>query len=378
MTEMSADLIGSEIVKHQRGARFADTSIGEWQERLVAFLSSQAGIGDVAVSNVREVGTAAGGSNGTLLFDAAWTENGERQQRGLVLRFMPTHGLFHIYDVEAQFALQKALKAAGAPVPGQLWIDVEGKSLGRAGYVMEQVEGQSTPMTWMTSGIIADARPEDRRQMQINYLAALAQIHAVDWRAAGLEWMETRAAGTKPIEREVNWYWGALEYSGVAAYIAAFRPMRDWLIANEPDGGEPVVCHGDANFGNYLYDGTDVSAVVDWEMSFLGTPECDLSFIHIGDQIIQHGLDPLEGTLSYSERLAEYERISGRKLSNLPYYELFTAYRLAVINVLTFRHFPAPVLEKLLPVIERGPRIAAELAGALGVECRLPPSGTIA
>ena len=61
----------------------------------------------------------------------------------------------------------------------------------------------------------------------------------------------------------------------------------------------------------------------------------------------------------------------------MPYFELFTAYRLAVINVLTFRHFPEPILRQLLPVIERGPKIAADLAARVGLEILLPPSGTI-
>lgn len=378
MSELSADTIGSEIVRHQRGARFAETTPEQWSGQLQSFIDSQPGISGTAISNVREVGTAAGGSNGTLLFEASWTENGEPRSADLVLRFMPTRGLFHSYDVRAQFALQHALEPTEVPVPPQLWLDISGEALGRPGYVMGRVAGASAPMTWMTSGIIADAAPADRTEMQREYIAALAKVHALDWRSLGLAWLEDRAAGSRPIEREVNWYWDALEYTGNIAYLEAMRPIRDWLVANEPAGIEPVICHGDANLGNYLYVGNKVSAVVDWEMAFLGTPECDLSFIHIGDQIIQYDVPPLEGTLSYAERIAEYERVSGRKLENMPYFELFSAYRLAVINILTFKHFPEPVLLQLLPIIERGPRIAADLAAGLGIECVLPPSGTIA
>ena len=377
MSELDVDQIGAAIVKHQRGARFAETTPDQWGDRLMQFIGAQAGVSDVRVANVREVGTAAGGSNGTLLFEASWTEDGEPRSSGLVLRFMPTRGLFHAYDVTAQFNLQRALEATDVPVPPQIWLDPDGNLLGRPGYVMGMVEGASAPMTWMTSGIIADAEPAARREMQLGYLEALARVHALDWRALGLEWLEKRAAGARPIEREVNWYWDSLEYADCKPYLEALRPLRDWLVANEPADIDTVLCHGDANFGNYLYLGTAVSAVVDWEMSFLGTPECDVCFTHMGDQIIQNDVPALEGTLSYQQRIAEYERRSGRKLRNMPYFELFTAYRLAVINVLTFRHFPEPILRQLLPVIERGPKIAADLAARVGLEILLPPSGTI-
>lgn len=377
MINHGADEIGRDIVKYQRSARFADTSIEEWTDRLRNLVAVRTGCRDARIADVHEVGTAAGGSNGTLLFNAVWHDDAGEHDEDLVLRFLPTHGLFHQYDVEAQFNLQRALEATAVPVPSQLWLDAQGAELGRAGYVMKRVAGASTPMTWMTSGIIAEAAPGERTAMQLSYLGALAKIHAVDWREAGLEWMEQRAEGRRPIEREVNWYWDALVQKGVPAYVSALRPIRDWLIANEPDGLAPVLCHGDANFGNYLYVGTDVSAVVDWEMSFLGFPECDLTFTHIGDQIIQRDVPPLAGTLDYAERIRAYEELSGLKLSNLPYFELFTAYRLAVINVLTLRHFPPSVIEMMLPVIERGPRIAAELAEAQGVACSLPASGTV-
>lgn len=377
MTELSVDNIGSTIVRHQRVARFADTTTDKWVERLKLLIDSQPGIDCAAISNVREVGTAAGGSNGTLLFEATWVENGEPKSRGLVLRFLPTRGLFHVYDVKAQFNLQHALEATAVPVPPQLWIDEAGEILGRPGYVMAQVEGVSTPMTWMTSGIIADAAPSERHEMQEEYLAALAKLHAVDWRGLGLDWLQGRAAGSNPIEREINWYWDSLLATDNKPYIAAISPVRDWLIANEPDDVDIVLCHGDANFGNYLYKGTKVSAVVDWEMAFLGTPECDVTYLGSADQIIQADVPVLEGTMDEAERFAVYERLSGRKLKNLPYFKLFSAYRMAVMNILSFRHFPEEILLDLLPIVERGPRIMRDAAAEFGVICDLPPSGTI-
>lgn len=368
MVDMSTDEIGSGIVMISRKARFADTSMDEWTARVVALIEAKVAVlGEIVVTNMRPVGTAAGGSNGTLLFEAEYLGGDGPSKHDLVLRFLPVKGLFHRYAVQEQFDLQHALAQTDVRVPRQLWLDADGTFLTRPGYVMEQVHGASTPMTWMTSGIIADASVADRREMSLEYVRALARIHAVDWQERGLNWLENRATGTRPIERETNWYWDALLWAGGEDYIPRLAPVRDWLIANEPADVATVLCHGDANFGNYLYDGTTVSAVLDWEMAFLGAPECDLSFLKMGDAIIQHDTPWPEGALSYDEMRAEYERISGRTLRHMDYFELFSAYRMAVLNVLAMKHFPAEVLEAFLPVLQRGPAICLARAREMGV-----------
>lgn len=365
---MDTDELGSGIVEISRRARFADTSLDEWAIRLTHLVEAQPEVtGNVVISDVRPVGTAAGGSNGTYLFNASFDGAGGPVSMALVLRFLPVKGLFHRYDVREQFELQRALDSTDVRVAKQLWLDAEGVHLTRPGYVMEQVVGTSPPMTWMTSGIIAEASVDDRREMSREYVRALARVHAVDWRKLGLVWLENRAAGTRPIEREVNWYWDALNWAATEDYIGQLTPVRDWLIANEPSDVEVVLCHGDANFGNYLYQGSAITAVIDWEMAFLGAPECDMAFLKIGDSILQSQAQWPTGVLDHDERCAEYERISGRTLRHMDYFELFTTYRMAVINVLAMQHFPAEVLDAFMPILERGPMICLDRARALGV-----------
>lgn len=364
---MDANTAGSEIVRIQREARFADTTSEEWAERLVKFIGAQTEVlSDVAVRDVRQVSTAAGGSNGTLLFHADYITAEGLQSRDLVLRFLPVKGLFERYDVAAQFNLQRALEGTAVPVPPQLWLDEAGAFLERPGYVMAQVRGAGPPMTWMTSGIIKDASPADRRKMFSSFIQHLATIHAVDWRAAGLEWMEQRAAGSRPMEREANWYGDALAWSKMQKYIDMLEPVRAWLIANEPTDVDTVVCHGDANLGNYLFENAEVTAVVDWEMSFLGAPEAEVCYLMIGDQMIQSDVPPLEGVPDYEAFKREYEQVSGRKLKHMPYFELHTLYRVAVINVLAMAHFPPEILQSFMPILERGPALCIAHARTLG------------
>jgi len=366
LPKLNAEELGSGIVAHQRKARFAGSTPEQWAERLCALIASQPGIaGPIEVRNVRPVGAAAGGSNGTMLFDAGYVVEGESREEPLVLRFLPAAKLFHHYDVRGQFVLQRSLAATDVPVPPQYWLDEFGEYLTVAGYVMGQVAGTSTPMTWKASGLLVDATPDVRRRMTMGYVKALARIHAADWRALGLQWLEGRAAGDRPIEREVNWYWDSLTWAAVGNYVEELTPIRDWIVANEPDDVDVVLCHGDANLGNYLFDDGELTAVVDWEMAFLGPPECDVSFLRVGDEILQDDVPCPEGALTYDEIYAEYERISGRTLRHMPYFELFTAFRSAIISILAMKHFPAEVLEQFLPVLERSVMLCVERARGL-------------
>jgi aminoglycoside phosphotransferase (APT) family kinase protein len=360
--------IGAGIVRHSRKARFAGTSAEAWRERIANLISSQSNvIGDVSVSDVRQVGEAAGGSNGTLLFNASYETSGGEKRGGYVLRFLPAAGLFHEYRLDVQFRLQSTLYDMGFPVPGQCWIDAEGKYLVRPGYVMEQVPGTSPPMVWKATGVIAEAALEERRAMVDSFISSLVSLHQLDWQGAGLTWLEQRASGSKPIEREVNWYTDALRWSENEDYINTLEPVAQWLIDNEPDDLEVVLCHGDCNLGNYMFDAAAVSAVIDWEMAFLGSPECDLTFFELGSEIIGDDVPLPEGVPSYAEIFEQYERLSGRKLRHMDYFALFSSYRLAVINVLCMTHFPPEVLEALMPTLQKGPALCLQRAKVMGI-----------
>lgn len=55
-----------------------------------------------------------------------------------------------------------------------------------------------------------------------------------------------------------------------------------WLAANvPPDRGPSVVLHGDAGPGNFLFEGSRVTALVDWEFAHLGDPMEDLAQIWV-------------------------------------------------------------------------------------------------
>src|SRR5690606_29277309 len=133
----------------------------------------------------------------------------------------------------------------------------------------------------------------------------------------------------------VNWYWDALNWAGEHTSVARFAGIRTWLIENQPEHERSVLCHGDANFTNMLFTDNAVSTVLDWEMAFIGTPECDISYTLLAMSSLT--TDYPEGVPSPDEMIAAYEQASGSKLQNMPYYTLFSIYRLVVIVTLGLR-----------------------------------------
>jgi aminoglycoside phosphotransferase (APT) family kinase protein len=73
--------------------------------------------------------------------------------------------------------------------------------------------------------------------------------------------------------------------------------------------------------------------VLDWEMVTVGPPEADLSWwlvFHRSWTEFRH-IPDLPGFLGRDATIAHYEQASGRKVRSFPYYEVWSAYRLAII-----------------------------------------------
>lgn len=338
-----------DIVAMQRKARFGETTADEWASRLKDLLSAQPDLaGPIAINNVRPVETQAGGSNGTLFFDAVYSEGGTRCARELVLRFLPKDGLFKDYDIARQFELQRRLAQSEVPVAPHLWLDTNGEFLKTPGYVMARVPGSTAPFSWRTSGLFADASPEHRRSMMFEQVRMLAKIHAVDWHGTGLQPFIRSGAGSRPLEKEINWYWEALQWGGQAGDDVYLAPVRDWLIANEPTSLDQVLVHGDPNYGNYVYSEGKIVAVLDWEMAFLGPPEVDLAARRSTDDAVPG--PHLDSVPTHDELWAEYERASGRPLRNMDYFMLFVSFRSSIIMSLSLRHYPEAARSALAPI----------------------------
>ncbi len=92
--------------------------------------------------------------------------------------------------------------------------------------------------------------PEQHPRIADEIVDALVEIHAVDWRAAGLEDFGRPAGYT---ERQVRRFAGLLEEYRTRE-IPALDRMTDWLQRNiRPQSRDATIVHGDYRLGNVMY-----------------------------------------------------------------------------------------------------------------------------
>ena len=208
--------------------------------------------------------------------------------------------------------------------------------IGAPFYVMERREG-----------VIIDAQfPEDIELTEELYRGisrraadTLVELHAVDWREAGLGEIG-RPEGF--LERQVGGWIKRYE-AAKTDEIEESGPLTDWLAKDIPESPEPTIIHNDYKLNNLVLnpkDLTEVRAVLDWEMATIGDPLFDLAvslsyWVEEGDSRELREVLPTvteaSGFMSRREFVDYYAEKSGRDLSQMHWYMVFGYFKLAVI-----------------------------------------------
>jgi aminoglycoside phosphotransferase (APT) family kinase protein len=321
-------------IPEQRDLEKARTILAGWLEQRLP------GASDVAVGPIS--GPAfTGFSNETLLFDAAWTEHGDRRSEGLVLRVKPTqHTVFLEQDFEQQYHVLRTLGAhTDVLVPPMKWYEDDESFLGAPFFVMGKIDGrvpQDSPPYTLEGWLLDESSPEERRVLVESGLDALAVVHAVDWRRLGLDMLDKPQYGRLGFEQQLHYYERSFEWAaGDDPAPPVATAALDWVRAHAPvSDPEITLCWGDARINNQLF-GPDhrVVAVLDWEMVTLADPMMDLGWWTFLDRHFHEGMPAprMPGFPTREEMVAHYERVSGRAARDLEFYEVFAGLRFAVV-----------------------------------------------
>lgn len=112
----------------------------------------------------------------------------------------------------------------------------------------------------------------------------------------------------------------------------AFR----WLEANMPDPDEaPVIVHGDAGPGNFMFDDGHLTTLIDWEFCHLGDRHEDIAWYSM-----RCVMEPVP---DYRASLAHYEQAFGKPLdrARLLYHRVLVSTRVCIIRHRNFAGEPA-------------------------------------
>jgi aminoglycoside phosphotransferase (APT) family kinase protein len=288
-------------------------------EPLVEFLDAHGlGAGDVDVSPLGE-----GHSNVTYLV--------RRNGAEVVLRRPPRGPLPpSAHDVLREARVLSAL-AGRARVPAVLAVCDDTAVIGAPFYVMGKVEGHVVTRTIPP----ALDTPENRRRMGEDLVDALVEVHAVDWRAAGLDGF---GKPTGYLERQLRRFLGLWEHNRTRE-IPAVESVGEWLRANLPESGPATVVHGDYRLGNTMMapaPPAHLVAIFDWEMATIGDPLADLGYMctlwvdrndPTGNMFELSGVTREEGFPLREELIARYEERSGRSMTDIRWYRTLALWK---------------------------------------------------
>jgi len=206
--------------------------------------------------------------------------------------------------------------------------------IGAPFYVMERVAGDVAGDALPAA---LDSEPE-RRRMGEELVDALVTLHAVDWRAAGLEGFG-RPDGY--LERQLRRFGGLWERNRTRELPAVER-VGAWLAAHAPQSPPATIVHGDYRLGNVMYAPgapARLVAIFDWEMSTIGDPLADLGYLCTfwvaredppAGIFEQHAVTRAPGFPSRAELIARYEERSGRAMSDIRWYQALALWKIVV------------------------------------------------
>lgn len=153
-----------------------------------------------------------------------------------------------------------------------------------------------------------------RAALAKDFMAQLASLHRIDITKTPVDTM----GAIEPIETLVLHRIAGLRAANRGrAWDPLIHLSLNWLEANVPPGfPAPVIVHGDAGPGNFLFEGERVSALLDWELVHYGDPMADLAMLCL--RMLFQGFVPLP------EAFAAYEAAGGHQvdLARVRYWRL--------------------------------------------------------
>ncbi|HEU4974372.1 MAG TPA: phosphotransferase family protein [Baekduia sp.] len=319
---MAHEIAADDIVRTREEAAANERPPLLVLEPLLAFLDAHGlGSGEPEITAIGD-----GRSNATFLFD----RGGER----FVLRRPPRPPIPpSANDMLREARVQRAL-AGRVRVPEILAVCEDEGVIGAPFYVMEEMRGEVVT-TEMPA--VLDT-PEQRRRTGEQLVDALVELHAVDWRAAGLEGFG------KPdgyLERQVRRFLGLWEHNKTRE-IEAVERVGAWLGSHLPESPPSTIVHGDYRLGNVMLASqapAEVIAIFDWEMSTIGDPLADLGYLCLtyasrddapGEPFQLSHVTLEEGWPLRGELVARYEERSGRAMTDIRWYQTLALWKAIV------------------------------------------------
>lgn len=236
------------------------------------------------------------------------------------------------HAVDREFKVINGLYPTGFPVAKPYGLCTDDSVIGSWFYIMGMVEGRTI---W--DGSMPGATPEFRRATYNAMIDTLAALHNTSIEAAGLtEFGKPGNYFGRQIDR-----WTKQYKLSETEHMPVMERLIEWLPATLPEQTRTSVVHGDYRIDNMIFapDEAKVIAVLDWELSTLGDPLSDFTYVAMAwvtDNGGRSGVQDLDrkalGIPELEEMVERYCAATGRDgVPDMNWYFAYNFFRLAGI-----------------------------------------------
>ena len=241
------------------------------------------------------------------------------------------------HDMSREYRVMNALHPVYGPAPKPLLFCEDHEIMGADFYAMERLRGV----------VMRKDKPEglelsesEVRAICVATAENLADLHAIDWKAVGLDSLQKKEGSF--MQRQVEG-WARRYDASKTDDLPLVDEVLKWCLDRIPEDSGAVIVHNDYKFDNMMMDPDDLSKIIgvfDWEMSTIGDPlfdlGCALSYWTNPDE--PQGLSTtncfiqsMPGSITREEFANIYAKKTGRDISNINYHFVFQIIKLAVV-----------------------------------------------
>lgn len=280
-----------------------------------------------------------------------------------VLRRQPFGKLLpSAHAVDREYKAMTGLYPTGFPVPRTYGLCEDPEVIGSKFFVMSMADGRS-----LWNGALPDNTPEERREIYYAMIDTMADLHLKNPDEIGLG---DYGKPTDYCARQIS-RWSKQYKLSETEHQPKMERLIEWLPETIPPQHESSVVHGDYRLDNMIFHKTEnrVIAVLDWELSTLGDPIADFSYLMLNwknESDGRAGLASLDleelGIPTMEEAVERYVARTGYPVPPMDWYFAYNLFRLAgimqgikkrVIDGTASSAHAKSMSERVTPLIER-------------------------
>ena len=253
--------------------------------------------------------------------------------RSYVMRRRPFGKLLpSAHAVDREFRVISALGKQGFPVAKAYALCMDDAVIGSAFYIMSMEEGR---VFWDPT--LPSQPPEARRKIFTSKIETLAKLHMFNPEQIGLgDFGKPGNYFARQVDR-----WTKQYRASETQHIPEFEKLAEWLPKTVPAQERVSIVHGDYRLDNMIFHPVEprVLAVLDWELSTLGDPMADFTYLLMqwtmpGGEGLARAAPELKvlNIPSQQEAAQIYCNVTGMAVPDLNWYFAYNLFRLAGIT----------------------------------------------